>query len=218
MFCRVRFVKRTLLAAVVISVSVGSLAAAPNDKPQQDDSFPPFSVFSAAVQQYFDKQPKYRDGDIISQSDAKAVFRILKQGGWDVTNRAEILKEVLPDSDYMVVQLRTKAGRKFMHQLSRTPEAYDRLERFLKLPKSRRFFRGLLKGPDGYKLFEYMVTAKGGKVLGQQLSHTKAGRDFNKPTGHIYTAKQFTERLSESHADYLAGLQQPEPPPEPAGN
>ncbi len=72
----------------------------------------------------------------------------------------ELLGLVLPDSDYMVVQLRTKKGRVFMHQLSKTPEAYDRLERFLKLPKSKRYFQGLLDGPDGYKMFQYMGTAK----------------------------------------------------------
>ena len=59
-------------------------------------------------------------------------------------------------------------------------------------------------------MFAYMVTAPGGQVLGQQLSNTKEGRDFNKPTGHIYTAEQLLKRLSESHATFLAGLKQAE--------
>ena len=60
--------------------------------------------------------------------------------------------------------------------------------------------------PDGYKLFEYMTTSKGGKALGEQLSNSRRGRNFNKPTGRIYTAKGLIERLKLSHAGHVSKL------------
>ena len=66
--------------------------------------------------------------------------------GWLVTDQKEILAQILPDNDYMVTQLRTKKGRVFMADLSKTPDAYDRLERFLRLPLSKRNFAACLTG------------------------------------------------------------------------
>jgi len=199
-----RSVAILLLIGVVISFCSRSLEAAPAA------AFPDFSAFAGSVEKYFTRQRSYRPGDIISKSDAKGVFRMLSQQGWEVADRDDIMDLVLDDGNYMVVKLRTKPGRVFMKDLSRTPEAYDRLDRFLRLPNSRKFFNGLLKGPDGYKMFEYMVTAKGGIVLGQQLSRTKEGREFNKPTGRIYTVKELIQRLGESHADQVAAFKEAE--------
>ncbi len=192
-----------VLCFSLFAVSVKTAWSAPKDDAKD---FPKFNAFSAVVEDYFAGKKAYRPGDIISQGEVRDVFKKLKSMGWDVADQEEIRDLVLPDSSYMVVQLRTKRGRPFMSGLAKTPAAYDRLERFLRLPLSKREFQGLLDGPDGYKMFEYMVTAPGGIVLGQQLSNIKEGRDFNKPTGHIYTVEQLVKRLSESHATYVAAL------------
>jgi len=185
-----------------------TVAASPKADVIAAKDFPKFSVFSKAVEKYFNQKRGYRAGDIISQSEVREVCRKLKSMGWVVSDEKQILAQVLPDNDYMVRQLRTKKGRVFMADLSKTPAAYDRLERFLRLPLSKREFRGLLDGPDGYKMFSYMVTSRGGKALGRQLSNIKQGRNFNKPTGHIYTTDQLVKRLSKSHATFMAELKQ----------
>ncbi len=203
--CRV--VLRTLVVTLLAYFCVGlGTTTAADRKADAVKDFPKYSVFSKGIEKYFGQKRGYRDGDIISQSEVREVFRKLKSMGWVVTDQKEILAQVLPDNDYMVRQLRTKKGRVFMADLSKTPAAYDRLERFLRLPLSKREFRGLLNGPDGYKMFSYMVTSRGGKALGRQLSNIKQGRNFNKPTGHIYTVDQLVKRLSESYANYVLGL------------
>ena len=184
------------------------LGAAPPEQKKAETPFPDFSEFSPSIEAHFSGLKKHRSGDILSQSDVKPVFRILKKMGWEVADRKKILKAVPADSEYLVKQLRTKKGRVFMRDLSKSPQTYDRLDRFLKLPNSKKFFQGLLDGPDGYKMFQYMTTSKGGEGLGRQLSNAKKGRNFNKPTGRIYTMKDILKRLKESHALHLKKLKE----------
>jgi len=44
-----------------------------------------------------------------------------------------------------------------------------------------------------------MTTTSGGKELGKLLSNNPRTRNFNKPTGRIYTAAMLIARLEESH-------------------
>lgn len=59
--------------------------------------------------------------------------------------------------------------------------------------------RDLARGPDGAKLIHYMTQTSWGEQLGRQLEHTRQGRDFNQPTGRIYTLADLQRRLAESY-------------------
>ena len=94
-----------------------------------------------------------------------------------------------------------------MHRIEAMSGAYDRLDRLRKMPYGPRRIRELIAGPDGYKLIEYMTSTKGGKNLGRQLSRGVNGKGFNKPTGKLYTARQFTAELQRLHKAALAKTQ-----------
>ena len=49
-------------------------------------------------------------------------------------------------------------------------------------------------------MIEAMTTTKRGYKLGQRLSNAPKGKNFNKPTGRIYTESALTTRLKESFA------------------
>jgi len=187
-----------VMASPSAAFSAGGTAA-PRKKKSAERKFPEFSVFTTELSAYFAGLPKYHAGDILSKTDVSGAFKVLKNLGWEVDDRKKIMAQILDDNAYMVKQLRSKKGRILMRDFSQYPHAYDRLDRFLQLPHGKKFFQGLLNGPDAYKMFEYMTTSQGGENLGIQISHAKKGRDFNKPTGRIYTAKALLERLSESH-------------------
>ncbi len=42
--------------------------------------------------------------------------------------------------------------------------------------------------------------------MGIQPPRTKDGRNFNSPTGHLYTAEELMNKLSEYHAAYVLFL------------
>ncbi len=168
--------------------------------PAAEEKLPKFEDVEKAVAEKLAAAPDYQQGDLVSQSDAKGVFDQLAKMGWQVKDRQELMDRVLPDGDLLIRELRTQKGKKFMRKITEFERGFDRLDRLRKMPYGPRRVRELVEGPDGYKLIEYMTTSEGGKNLGTQLSHAQNGKDFNKPTGRIYTQDDLIDRLKTSYA------------------
>jgi hypothetical protein len=167
---------------------------------RSDDDMPSFAEVTQTVMKNFQKQPGVSSEAIISQGQVKPIFGQLKRMGWVVAEEKEILASVLPDNDFIVVQLRSSSGKKFMGRIENYPDAYDRLERLSRLAHGRQTVCDLIRGPDGFKMIEYMTTADGGIELGKMLSKDPQGAGFNEPTGRIYTASMLLERLKKAYA------------------
>jgi hypothetical protein len=160
---------------------------------------PEFSWVRECVRRDFSNITDYRPGDILSQSDVTPIFEHLRLMGWDVKEEKGILGQVPQDGDFVVRQLRTEPGRKFMHKISGYPLAYDRLSRLATLPGGRQMVHDLIKGKGGDEMVRYLTTSEGGANLGKMLERTPKGVDFNAPTGRIYTAEQLLQRLKKSY-------------------
>ena len=146
------------------------------------------------------KQPEQlQENDLITQQDVSGLFKKIEKLGWEITkqDRKKILDRLLSESDFLVRQLRTAHGRRFMRKISTLPGGYDRIDRLRKMPHGKKRIQEFIKGPDGDKMIEYMTTTKHGKNLGKQLSRTKTGRNFNEPTGMFYTQKDVLEHLQK---------------------
>ncbi|NQU21883.1 MAG: hypothetical protein HQ567_11425 [Candidatus Nealsonbacteria bacterium] len=165
------------------------------------EKLPPLDEVERIVQKHFASLRKYRDGDIIARGDVKPIFTQLEAIGWKVADRADILSAVMADGSFLVRNLRTANGRKFMQQIASYPDGYDRTDRLSKLPRGQQTVLDLINKPGGAKMIEYMTTAPGGKNLGKQLSRGPKGRNFNELTGRIYTAKALLVRLKESYQE-----------------
>jgi len=173
-----------------------------SNSPSKDNPpLPKFDEIEKAVEKHFESQRGYKAGDLLTSKDAPAVFKKVESLGWKVADRKEIEKQFLPETDWLVKQLRTDDGQKFMREIARNPSGFDRIDRMRKMPYGDRQLVDLIHSPEGYKMIEYMTTTPGGKNLGKSLSQGKQGKDFNEPTGRIYTEKQFLERLKQSHKE-----------------
>ena len=138
-----------------------------------------------------------QENDLITQQDVSGLFKKIEKAGWLISkkDRNEIIERLLPESDILVRQLRTAHGKQFMRKISKLPGGYDRIDRFRKMPHGKYRIQEFIKGPDGDKMIEYMTTTKYGKNLGTLLSRAKNGRNFNAPTGMLYTQKDVLEHL-----------------------
>ncbi|OHB70677.1 MAG: hypothetical protein A2V70_06160 [Planctomycetes bacterium RBG_13_63_9] len=185
---------RSLLKMLVGMAVAGAAAHAWGATPPKP--LPPFAEIQKAVLRHFRLLPDYKSGDLISRSEVQRLFAGLEKIGWVPADHQSILKQVPTDESFLAKELRTQTGREFMRQVAAFPDAYDRLSR---LPYGKETVRDLIDGADGYKMVEYMTTTPGGENMGKQLSNAPKGRNFNKETGRIYTAKALLERLKTSY-------------------
>jgi hypothetical protein len=153
-----------------------------------------------------------RDGDILSKGDVIPVFDALEKNGWTVADRDAILKKVLDENDSLVQLLRTPAGKRFMRQVSGYRLIYDRLDRIARVSGGEIMIRDLVKLPDGEKYARFPPARVLPDLLDllpkERSAKRRAIPDYEKPTGKIYTVKDFTAQIEKSHEE----AKQPKPP------
>ena len=186
------------LALLVACCASGPASAKPRSKP-----LPPFAKVREVVQRHFATLPDYRPGDIIAQGDVGPIFKQLRILGWSVTDHKGILRRVPKDGEYLVRQLRTGPGRKFMAQVSGYSLVYDRMERTIRLKGGQQLIHDVIRLPDGHKYLQVKPTP-GFKNLAELLPKTASGKppkgkDYDKPTGRIYTVRTLLQMLQQSY-------------------
>lgn len=139
----------------------------------------------------------YRDGDLITRKQVTELFELLEHAGWEVPEQQSVLNKVLSAGDFIARELlSTPKGRQFMRKIAGYKLGYDRLERMSQLPQGQMSVHDLIhKVPNGHTWIQAMTGTQRGKRLGDRLSNSRQGKDFNEPTGHLYTAKQLLEEL-----------------------
>ncbi len=185
---------RLTVLAVITAASTQTRA----DTPPPSDPLP-FAEIETTVQRYFQASPSLQAGDIISRSQASEVFDSLAKRGWVTPSRRAIENRLLPDSHFLVRQLRSRRGTRFMREISHIPSGYDRLDRMSSISGGRKVVADLIRGKDGAQLIEYMTTTQGGRNLSAQLTNAKGGRNFAQPTRRIYTTEQLVQALRETY-------------------
>jgi hypothetical protein len=134
---------------------------------------------------------------------ASFVFQQLNQLGWKVADEKGILKDTPEDHEYLIQVLASSHGQRLLKHLPDEKLLYDRLDRIIKQPGGRRLVRDLLRLPDGYR-YAQAKRPSGVPAMHSFLPKTSQGkvqtiRDYDKPTGRIYTLEQFIARLHQSH-------------------
>jgi hypothetical protein len=162
-------------------------------------SLPKFEKIKAMVWQYFQSQGNFQTSMLITKEQVEPLLGSLASMGFNLSDTKSILDKLPAEDEFLVKELYSPAGRKFMQGISKYPDAYDRLDRLSRLPHGKQTIRDLVKGPDGYKMIQYMTTAPGGKEMGKMLSNAPLGTDFNKPTGRIYTVPMLLTQLEEQY-------------------
>jgi hypothetical protein len=194
-----------LLLILVPLIGLGAASAlsaktpASKNKDSKSKEFPSFDLVTTTVQERLAANRGYRVGDLLTASTVDPVFGELAKINWKVSDRKDITKLLLPDSDWLARQLTSRGGRQFMRAVSECPGGFDRVDRLRRMPYGQRQLQDLIYSPDGSKIFEYMTTTSGGKNLSKMLTHGVNGANFDKPTGRIYTERQLLKRLKKSY-------------------
>jgi hypothetical protein len=153
------------------------------------------------VDQHLASRPGYRDGFIISRSDVKPLLDRFRAAGWDPAALARIEQSLLADDHFLVRQLRTREGRRFMQEASEFPLVYDRMEKVSKQKGGARAIRSTVVLPNGASFWN--AEAKPGfnntvQMLPTKNGRRRSGQEFSQPTGKIYTASQFAQHLEQA--------------------
>lgn len=156
------------------------------------------------VEGYFAELESYHRGDIISQTDVVAVLQRLGEQGWQPADRQQIVADTLPDANSVVALLRTDKGRRFMHKVSSYRLIYDRLDRISQVSGGQRTIEAIVRLPDGEKYaLPKKQTPLGVPDFLDLLPKNASGKvrsikDYQKPTGRIYTEADLVKRLTRS--------------------
>jgi hypothetical protein len=150
------------------------------------------------VDSYFAALPDYRAGDLISRSQIVAVIRQIEAAGGEVKDARTLVERGLPDNSFLIDELSSPAGKKFMRGVGRHQGAYSRLDRLSSISGGQKIVRDLVREPGGDQMLAYLTTTQGGSKLGSTLGGARGGVDLNKPTGRIYTAADLVAELDGS--------------------
>ncbi len=188
----------TILLGVAAAISAAPAGGQANTKP-----IPPFSEVQQTVSRHFQTRPDFQPGDLITREDVAPLLTQLQKMGLPLADAGKILEKVPAKGEFLVDQLSTPNGRKFMRHIATYPNGYDRVDRLSRLPQGHQTIRMLVQDPGGHRMIEYMTNTKGGKELGRMLSADPNDKQFNAPTGRIYTVTMLLARLQQSHAAAL---------------
>jgi hypothetical protein len=194
-----------VLAGTVGQPSIGAAErrGGPGSKPADQDKAEAASAekIRKIVDQHLSSKSGYGDGFIISRSDVKPILEDFRAAGWDPAALDRIQQSVLADDHFLVRQLRTREGRKFMKAASGFPLLYDRMEQVseqkggalavrntVTLPNGASFWNADAK--PGFNNMVQMLPTKGGR--------RRSGREFSQATGKIYTATQLAQHLNQA--------------------
>jgi hypothetical protein len=158
------------------------------------------AAIAKAIEGYFAAQPGYENGDLITRSQIERIVAKVQSVGVKLDEASGIAKRGLADDSFLVRELSTADGRRFMRRIANDKGAYARLDRLSTIPRGQQTVRDLVRMKDGDRLIEYMATTKGGRNMGGMLSGARGGIDLNKPTGRIYTADDLIAAIKAAMA------------------
>jgi hypothetical protein len=181
-----------MLAAAILLT--GFVNAAPQS------ASPDFAAIARAIEAWFGSLPDYQPGDLITRSQIATILKKLDAAGVHVPDAASITQLGLANDSFLVRELTTPAGRKFMRKLARNPSTFAHLDRLSTIPRGEKLVRDLIRDKGGDTLVEYLATTKGGQKMGSMMAAVPGGGDLNKSTGRIYTVADFEAALKTALA------------------
>jgi hypothetical protein len=224
-----RYERSLVLALVSALVAAMPLPAQqpPNDQPPKvqpeiqlhgdsrstshQNPFPDWPVVAATIDEHFKKKKDYRPGDFLSRSTVESLLAELAKLGWTVRDRDAILAQLTPDKDLLTEQFSTPRGREFMRKVSKNPASFEYLQRLSETANGQRQVKDLMKLPNGPDVLAALVSSPQGRDISKRIAAGPKTKNFDKPTGRIYTQAQLVTRLRESYTKELAGGAKAEP-------
>lgn len=161
---------------------------------------PSFDRVVATLTAYFRSLPDHQRSDLVSQRQVADALDAVAQAGWQVHDAGKIVALALPTNSFLVGELATPDGKRFMRKISESPGTYSRLDRLSRLAQGQQVVSQLIGDAGGDTFIAYLATTNSGHNLGQMMAGTPNGTDLNLPTGRIYTADDLLAVLRKAYA------------------
>lgn len=192
----------TLAAALpAVSAPPPGVARSAAKEPDSGVAMPDWKTVESTAKTHFKSLPNYQPGDVVSQGQVKPLLAQLAKLGWKVSDERALLSQICTDDDFVVRQLRTKSGLKFMRSTGGAAAAqYDYLRRLGATKGGDRQVANILALPNGNEVLAALTDSKAGKDISRRLAEGPRTRNYDTPTGMLYTQTQILARLKESHA------------------
>ena len=106
--------------AILLGIASAVLADSTGD-PTKVKPIPPFSEVQKTVRQYFQKQPDFQPGDLITREQVEPLLVQLQAMGLPLADAKQILDKLPAKGDFLVEQFGTPSGRKLRAASLRIP-------------------------------------------------------------------------------------------------
>lgn len=193
MISRATFIAAGMAAGLVAVTSIVLPAAPPQASPA--------SAAEQLVDMYFESFENHRQHDLITRAQVQPLAGKLRELGYSADQVRELIVDTLPENDFLAAQFRTDSGRRFMRKVSSQKLIYDQLDRIAREAGGKALIKHLIRLPDGEQFVRSgrPATTPGMiELLPKQGSgKTRRVRDYDRPTGKIYTAEHLKARLRE---------------------
>ena len=83
------------------------------------------------------RSPDYQKDDLITRSQIEKVVAKLVSDGVKISDPASIAKRGLADDSFLVRELSTPSGKRFMRKIAPRSGAYSHLDRLSTIPRGR---------------------------------------------------------------------------------
>lgn len=180
---------------LMMTLAAGTIAAEPARRVEKP-TLPEVAQFAS---QFLQEKAGYQPGHLVTQSGVVKLLDALEAKGWQVRERDKLIARVLKDDEFLVRQFSDEAGQAFLRRIEHLPGGIDRVDRLSQLPQGEMSVNDLIrKVPNGAEWIEAMTTTRRGEIEGERLSNAEAGRNFNEPTGRLYTLEALAQAIFES--------------------
>lgn len=173
--------------------------------PHASTKKPTWADLRKGVEKYFAEQRGRQPTDILVSSEARATIELMAKAGWKPKESEKLLARVSGDGDFLVRELKTKEGRKFLAATSSEANVYDRLDKLTKHSGGDRLVSSVIRLPNGPSFMRPKPTPGFGTLM-DLLPKGASGKtpidpEFNKPTGKIYTSTAWIKELEAAYVE-----------------
>ena len=189
-----------IVVAALMWAAPHAAIALPPPPAKSPTTRPGWAKVQSTVNAYFAALPGHQAADIISRKQVEPLLGKLAAMGWKVPDPTGLLAKIPDDSSWLVTNLRTPKGTKFMRQIAQYPQGYDTTDRLTGIPNGKGIVSALIQGPGGSELIQSLTTSQTGRGTAKQLMEVPGGVDFKKPTGKLYTADALVGELTRLYS------------------
>ena len=187
---------RAILALVVSLVAIDEVTAQ-NPPPLMD-----WKTMEQITNQWLDSQPPRGYAKLIVWEDIAPLLEEVQKKGWAMPYARHLEAVMVKRSDFLAQFAASESGARWLNAAGGSQLLLDRVERVAKVEHGQRTLRDVAKLPNGSKFagakpqnfmpgLVDLLPLKGGK--------RPEIKDYDKPTGRLYTREQVMQYLHKLH-------------------